>query len=201
MGLGVSEVRRAARDDVRPRGKGDDSSRRALDSPPVILGVVGVFVLGVVLRFVCRSDLWADEVLSVNIARLPLDRIPDALRHDGAPPLYYLLLHVWMRVFGSGTTAVRALSGDAGTLTLTPMWLIGRRLDRRRRRLALAPADAPDVVAWSALLLLALSPFAIRYSTEARMYALVMLFVALGYLALVRALERPTVLRLLAVAV
>src|SRR6478672_11887562 len=159
MGLGVSEVRRAARDDVRPRGKGDDSSRRALDSPPVILGVV------------CRSDLWADEVLSVNIARLPLDRIPDALRHNGAPPLYYALLHVWMRVFGSGTVAVRALSGVAGTLTLVPMWFIGRRLDARRHRLGRAATAAPTFLAWSTLLLFALAPFAIRYSTEARMYA------------------------------
>jgi mannosyltransferase len=159
-----------------------------------------VLVLGIVLRFVCQSDLWADEVLSVNIARLPLDTIPDALRQDGAPPLYYVLLHGWIRIFGSGGTAVRALSGVAGALTLIPMWFIGRRLDDRRRRLALAPTDAGNVVAWSALLLLALSPFAIRYSTEARMYSLVMLFVALGYLAVVRALERPSLVRLAAVA-
>jgi mannosyltransferase len=56
-------------------------------------------------------------------------------------------------------------------------------------------------VAWSAVLLLALSPFAIRYSTEARMYALVMLWVTLGYLAVARAFERPSFVRLLAVAV
>jgi hypothetical protein len=85
-------------------------------------------------------------------------------------------------------------------LTLIPMWYIGRRLDDRRRRLRLAPDDSPNIVAWSALLLLALSPFAIRYSTEARMYALVMLFVALGYLAVVRALDRPSLLRLATVA-
>ena len=196
MGVGVSARRRAARDQPNPGDMGTERLRRAFDSPPVVLGVLGVLALGVVLRFVCQSDMWADEVLSVNIARLPLGRITTALRHDGAPPLYYLLLHAWMRVFGTGTASVRALSGLAGTLTLIPMWFIGRRLDLRRVRLGLAPADAPAVVAWSALLLFALSPFAIRYSTEARMYALVMLFVALGYLAVVRALERPTAVRL-----
>src|SRR6478752_3738779 len=200
MGVGVSARRRDARDQQNRAEMAADRLRRGLDSPPVVLAVVGVVALGVVLRFVCQSDMWADEVLSVNIAKLPFDRLMPALRHDGAPPLYYLLLHGWMRAFGSGPTAVRALSGLAGTLTLIPMWCIGRRLDDRRRRLALAPADSPNVVAWSALLLLALSPFAIRYSTEARMYALVMLFVTLGYLAVVRALERPTVFRLLAVA-
>src|SRR3954471_20661140 len=118
MGVGVSARRRAARDQSDPEVEASSRLRRGLDSPPLVLGVLGVLALGVVLRFVCQSDLWADEVLSVNIAKLPLDRIPHALRHDGAPPLYYLLLHVWMRVFGSGTTAVLALSGVAGTLTL-----------------------------------------------------------------------------------
>ena len=51
------------------------------------------------------------------------------------------------------------------------------------------------------MLLLAASPFAIRYATEARMYALVMLLVFVGYLALLRALERPSWGRLLCVAV
>jgi mannosyltransferase len=201
MGVGVSARRRDARDQQNRAEIAAERIRRGLDSPPLVLGVLGVLALGVVLRFVCQSDMWADEVLSVNIAKLPFDRLMTALRHDGAPPLYYLLLHGWMRVFGSGSTAVRALSGLAGTLTLIPMWCIGRRLDDRRRRLTLAPADSPNVVAWSALLLFALSPFAIRYSTEARMYALVMLFVALGYLAVVRALERPSLLRLATVAV
>ncbi|MEY4916125.1 MAG: hypothetical protein RL616_38, partial [Verrucomicrobiota bacterium] len=41
---------------------------------------------------------------SVNIARLPLGELPEALRHDGHPPLYYALLHVWMQVAGSGDT-------------------------------------------------------------------------------------------------
>lgn len=153
-----------------------------------------------VLRFVCQSDLWADEVLSVNIAKLPLRNITGALRHDGAPPLYYFLLHGWMRAFGTGNASVRALSGAVGVITFVPMWFAGRRLDERRIRLGLAP-EGSRIVAWSALLLLALSPFAIRYSTEARMYALVMLGVTVGYLAIARALERPTLVRLAAVAI
>ena len=75
--------------------------RSRFDSPLLILAIGGVLALGVVLRFVCQSDLWADEVLSVNIAKLPISQIPAALRHDGSPPLYYLLLHVWMRMFGT----------------------------------------------------------------------------------------------------
>ncbi len=174
-------------------------ARARLDSPALILGIAGILALGVVLRFVTQSDLWADEVLSVNIARLHLSQIPAALRHDGAPPLYYYLLHAWMRLFGTGTQSVRSLSGVVGVATFVPVWFAGRRLDHRRVRLG-APSGAPHLVAWGALLLFAVSPFAIRYSTETRMYALVMLGVILGYLAVARALEQPSVLRLAAVA-
>ncbi len=52
-------------------------------------GLVLAVALGVVARFVATSPLWLDEALSVHIASLPMGDIPDALRHDGHPPLYY----------------------------------------------------------------------------------------------------------------
>lgn len=201
MGVVVSRRRAAADSSVadRPGSGRAIGDRTRFDSPFLILGIAGILALGVVLRFVTQSDLWADEVLSVNIARLPLGQIPAALRHDGAPPLYYFLLHAWMRWFGTGSASVRSLSGIVGVATFVPVWYAGRRLDDRRVRLG-APIGGPRIVAWSALLLFAMSPFAIRYSTETRMYALVMLGVVLGYLALARALEQPTLPRLAAVA-
>jgi uncharacterized membrane protein len=59
-------------------------------------------VVGVIMRWWPRGALWLDEAQSVAFARLPMHSIPGALRQDGAPPLYYELLHVWMRVFGDG---------------------------------------------------------------------------------------------------
>ena len=150
-------------------------------------GVVAVVVAGVVLRFWTRSDLWLDEALTVNISQLAPHDIPGALARDGAPPLYYFLLHFWMKLFGSGDVAVRALSGVFGVASLPLVWLAGRRAGGAR-------------TAWAALLLLASSPFAVRYATEARMYSLVMLLVLAGYLALARALEEPSPLRLASVA-
>ncbi|MDQ6616153.1 MAG: glycosyltransferase family 39 protein [Actinomycetota bacterium] len=152
---------------------------------PVATGLVAV---GVILRFVATSQLWLDEALSVNIARLPLGQIPGALRHDGAPPLYYLLLHYWMLAVGDGTFAVRALSGLISVATLPVAWAAGMRLGGRR-------------LAWASLLLLASSPFAINYATATRMYSLMILWSLLGFLALARALERPTSRRLAAVGV
>lgn len=155
--------------------------------------VAGILFVSVVLRFVTKSDLWLDEALTVNIAKLPPPQFVDALKRDGAPPLYYVMLHGWMQVFGSGDIAVRAMSGVLGIAMLPLTYFAGRRLggsDPTRRRW----------VAWSAVLIVASSPFAIRYSNETRMYMLTMVLVLLGYLAVWRAIERPSLGRLLPIA-
>jgi hypothetical protein len=155
---------------------------------PILLALVGVAVAaGIVLRFVTTSHLWLDEALSVNIARLPLSRLPGALRHDGSPPLYYALLHVWMSAFGTGDVAVRALSGVLSVAALPLMWVAGQRLGGRK-------------VAAAALVLLATSPFAIRFATETRMYSLLILLVLAGFLCLLRLFERPSLARALPVS-
>ncbi|MEZ5267098.1 MAG: hypothetical protein R2789_00510 [Microthrixaceae bacterium] len=43
----------------------------------------------------------------MNISQLPVSEIPDALRHDGHPPLYYFLLHLWA-LAGSSDWWIRA---------------------------------------------------------------------------------------------
>lgn len=153
----------------------------------LVVATVAVLAASLVLRFWTRSDLWLDEALTVNIAGMPLHEIPSYLRRDGSPPLYYYLLHFWMELFGTSDLAVRALSGVIGVITLPLIWLAGKRLGGRE-------------LAWPALLLLASSPFAVRYDTEARMYSLVALLTVLGFLALDRSLRSPRPGNLLAVS-
>jgi hypothetical protein len=141
----------------------------------------------VALRLWPRSALWLDEAQSVAISRLAFTEIPSALRTDGAPPLFYLLLHVWMAVFGHSTIAVRALPILFSLAGLVVIGLAARRYGGRR-------------AVWPAVLLLATNPFAIRYATEARMYSLVVLEVAAGLLAMPWVLDRPTWRRLSVVA-
>jgi mannosyltransferase len=148
-----------------------------------IIGVGAALVAAVVLRFVVSSDLWLDEALSANIAKLPLGDLREALKRDGAPPLYYVILHFWIDVFGDSDTAVRALSGVLSIATLPAMYFAGRRIGGR-------------FTGWAAVLVFATLPFSFRYATETRMYALVMFIVAWGYLAFMRALEQPKLGRL-----
>jgi mannosyltransferase len=173
---------------VVPSGPGSRIDTRDPSLGPIEFAVVAMsVVIGIGLRFWTRSHLWLDEALSVDIARLPVGDIPSALRHDGHPPLYYFLLHGWMALWGEGDTAVRSLSGVFAVLALPLAWFAGRRVGGR-------------ITAWAFVALLSLSPFAIRYGTETRMYSLVMLLVLAGYLLVANALERSSRPRLAGIA-
>jgi mannosyltransferase len=113
------------------------------------------------------GQFWMDEALSVGISSHSLTSIPSVLRHDGSPPFYYLMLHVWMSVFGSTESETHALSLLFGLLTV-PLgaWAAWSLFGR-----------------WAgviAAVLFALNPFITAYSQETRMYTLMAL---LGLLA------------------
>ena len=146
--------------DLSPSGTGADAEVRAGGLTRIEWWLLSAVVsVAVALRFVTTSPLWLDEALSTNIAALGVDGIVDALRQDGHPPLYYVLLHGWTTVFGAGDVAVRALSGVFALATLPLAWIAGRRR-------AGAPGGA------MVLLLVAVAPYSLRYATEARMYAM-----------------------------
>lgn len=150
-----------------------------------VLGIVLAVGCGIVLRFTSTGPLWLDESLSVEIARRPLPAMFTALRHDGSPPLYYLLLHGWISLFGSSTGSVRTLSSVLSLAALPLSWYVGRLFGGRR-------------LAVSALLVVATTPWALRYASETRMYSLVLDEVLAGILLVQRARAAPTAARLAA---
>jgi uncharacterized membrane protein len=129
--------------------------------------IVVASLIGIVARLFPSSPLWLDEALSVNIAKQPLGSIGDALRHDGHPPLYYYALHGWINIFGSSDFAVRSMSMVLGFIALALAFVIARRHGGR------------ELAAMTAFVM-AVSPYGVRYSSETRMYAMVMVLVFLG---------------------
>ena len=84
------------------------------------------------------AGYWIDEGIAVGIASHDLADIPRVLGQDGNPPLYYLLLHGWMQVFGTSEAATRALS-----LRLRAARHPGFVLGRSRASSTAAPGRSP----------------------------------------------------------
>jgi hypothetical protein len=105
------------------------------------------------------ASLWMDEGLSIGIAGQPFLDIPDVLRQDGSPPLYYMLLHVWMDLIGNGPADTQGLSVAISLLAVPGGLWAGWSLFGRRAGLYCAA-------------LAAFNPFLTVYAQETRMYSL-----------------------------
>lgn len=143
--------------------------------------LLAVTLLGGVLRFSALSakTLWLDEAFSLWMARHELPALFEWLIYiDHHPPLFYILLHAWIEWLGDSPGALRSLSAVTSTLAIPLYGWSTRRLGGAG-------------VGIIATLLLAISPFHIRYAQEVRMYgaltlAAALLFVALAYLVTAR---------------
>jgi mannosyltransferase len=109
-----------------------------------------------------HAAFWIDEGLSFGISSHHLFDIPHVLRQDGSPPLYYMLLHVWMRVFGTSEPATHTLSLIFGLATIPVGFWAGRSLFGER-------------AGWLAAVLFAFDTYLTTYSEETRMYSLMTL--------------------------
>ena len=141
------------------------AARSTLGGVP-LLDLAGLVLLLLAVAFLWgrayQTWYWLDEGISVGIASHSLGDIPQLLRQDGAPPLYYLLLHLWTSAFGTSETSTHALSLLFAVATVPAALWAGWSLFGRR-------------TGWMCALLAALNPFLAFYATETRMYSLVVL--------------------------
>lgn len=107
-------------------------------------------------------SFWVDEGISIGIASHHLSQIPALLRHDGSPPLFYVILHFWIRLFGTSGPAMHMLPLLISLAAIPVGYWAGCQLFSRPAGIAAAG-------------LLATNPFLNWYSTETRMYTLVVL--------------------------
>lgn len=123
--------------------------------------LVLIVMIGYALRVLAlgESAIWWDEAWSVWVAQQPFGEATRLTAADVHPPLYQWALHGWVRLAGIEPFAVRYLSLLWGMLTITLAWALGARLAGDRRAGLIAA------------LLVACSPFFVRWSQETRMYA------------------------------
>src|SRR5574341_1041767 len=108
------------------------------------------------------QSLWRDEAFSVLIAQRPLGFI---MRNLGIePPLYYLALHFWIKLFGMSEIAVRSLSlvGVGLATILVICW--AEKLFQKHW------------LSWVLPLLFFFNPMILYYAFEVRTYGWVIFF-------------------------
>jgi dolichyl-phosphate-mannose-protein mannosyltransferase len=140
-----------------------------------------LMLVGGLMRFwrLTYQSLWIDESSTLILAYSTVPNlIKNTLALDTHPPLYYLVVHFAYYVFGLPPIyALRMPSLLCGTLTIGIMYGLGRLLVGRFAGIVAAT-------------LTALSPIAIWYSRDGRMYAMTWCFVLLSYLLLVLVIQR-----------
>ena len=139
----------------------------------IIITMIGafqrVFLLGI-------KGMGFDETISMWLADHSVaDMLPWIVKIDKHPPLYYLLLHYWIGLNGDTPFDVRLLSALFGAATIPIIYLIGKRM-------------SGVVMGLAAAVILALSPFNIRFAQETRMYTCLAFSAAVAMYALVRLL-------------
>ena len=139
-----------------------------------------IMLLAAAVRFfdLTAASIWFDEGSSVLLSRFSLPDIWGHAAHDVHPPLYFMLLHGWIGLFGDGMLSIRLMSAVPGIITVgLGVWLVDLLATRRAALLA--------------GLLLALLPTAVRYSQEVRMYALLGVWLIGATIALVYWVRQP----------
>ena len=109
-----------------------------------------------------------DEAFSVWFGQMDIGISTERTASDIHPPLYFWLFHVWIRLTGISEFAIRSFSVFLGLITTAVVYVLTLRLSKKR------------LAASIALLLIALSPYHITWSQDARMYALATLAVGLA---------------------
>lgn len=124
-----------------------------------------------------QGSLWFDETFSVHFSLLSWGEMFRMLSVDVHPPLYAMVLKVWMMMFGDSVAVLRLLSLFLGVVAVA---VIARFAYERYGREA-------AIVAGS---IAAFSPIAILTSLEVRMYSLLLVLVSIGGLYGFRFLEK-----------
>jgi mannosyltransferase len=145
-------------------------------STPVALLVLTAASLWLRTR-VLNAGFWIDEGISVGVAHHHWTSIPAVLKQDGSPPAYYMLLGLWIRVFGDSERATHTLSLLLALGCIPLAYAAGRSVFDRKTGLVCAVVAAFD-------------PFLTYYAQETRMYAFEAFLSLLAALAFVNGVLR-----------
>ncbi len=125
-----------------------------------------LFAFGFRILGLTDHNVWWDEGISVWLARMPLLESIQWTAGDVHPPLYYMMLRLWVLAAGDSVFVTRYLSVLTSVLTVALIARLGHRLQENGLHASVAN------VGLLAASFLTVSRFSIRWAQEIRMYAL-----------------------------
>lgn len=143
--------------------------------------IIFIVSFALLLRYLFIGDryFWGDESSSALISEENLVTLLDQAAHDVHPPLYYILLHLWMRIFGESIVAIRLLSVLFGVITVYVTIRLTEQISNKKAAL---------IAGW----FMAILPMAVQYSQEARMYSLLCMLLLSATYFLIKWLKEPS---------
>jgi len=142
-----------------------------------------LFTLGLFLRIfeLARKPLWLDEASTYFLTNQPtLIDVWAAAFNDHHAPLHFIVIWI-VKLAGASEFWLRFPSAIAGALTIIVVFLLAKELANEETGLIAAA-------------LIAVSPYHILYSQEARMYGMAVLFVSLAMFLFFRAIRTRSVI-------
>lgn len=140
---------------------------------------VGIVIL-VILRFygIASNDIAMDEPFTLFYAQADFSFMWGMLPGENNPPLFFLLMHFWISLFGLSPLAVRFLPVLFSILTVIMIYQTGTRFFSKR-------------IGFTAAALITLSDYHQLFAHEARVYSLFGLLTVLSMYLFLRLAEEP----------
>lgn len=153
---------------------------RTLQEQCDIWACIVPIALSIIIRtlYIGKSDIGADESYSLYYSQFSIGEIVRTLCQGDNPPLWEILLHWWIGIFGIGVISMRVLSLLFNVLTIIPIYLLGKHLSGKGLCL-------------TASLLYTFSTFSVFLSHEGRVYSLVGMLAAWSAWLFIILLEKP----------
>lgn len=155
--------------------------KKILTNQYFILTVITLLALFIrVLKIDKPLGLWYDEMLAYKYAsQSSLLGIVKMLWHeDFHMPLYFMFLHLWMKLFGNADSTLRFASVFWGTLTIPAFFYLGKAYKAEKLGYLMACIGC-------------LSPIMIYFSQEVRFYSMLMVFSTLSIIFFLRLVRTP----------
>lgn len=151
-----------------------------IDKNPVIF-LCGLIIINLFIRLfqISDSSIWQDEAYTITESLKSVPQIIKDSSVDQNPPLYFILIHFWVKIFGISEFGVRSFSVFFNALATIALFLFAKK-------------HFNAATAVIASILFSFSKLQIYFSLEARSYELVAFLTIFSFNLFLNLLQKPS---------